>query len=180
MFGIEYDVKDIAKQRICAILDVLFWIFLSCTVVCVFLIQQENKNYADYKNVSAYISDIKVIEDEADTNKTLKYELKVVDNTYEYETRADIGSIGESVAMIMTPVDKISDEYKVETSLSEFLMAALRRNVSSAAIISDCVYAVIVCLICNISFMNIRESVKRQVILSDKQGRLNKDAATVR
>ena len=180
MFGIEYDVKDIAKQRICAILDVLFWIFLSCTVVCVFLIQQENKNYADYKNVSAYISDIKVIEDEADTNKTLKYELKVADNTYEYETRADIGSIGESVAMIMTSVDKSSDEYKVETSLSEFLVAALRRNVSSAAIISDCVYVVIVCLICNISFMNVRESVKRQVILSDKQGRLNKDAATVR
>ena len=120
------------------------------------------------------------MDDEADTNKTLKYELKVADNTYEYETRADIGSIGESVAMIMTPVDKSSDEYKVETSLSEFLVAAIRRNVSSAAIISDCVYAVIVCLICNISFMNIRESVKRQVILSDKQGRLNKDAATVK
>ena len=106
--------------------------------------QQENRKYTDYKNVSAYISDIKVIENETDTNKTLKYELKVADNTYEYETRADIGSVGESVSMIMTPVDESSDEYKIETSLNEFLAAELRRN------------------------------------KSDKQGRLNKDAATVK
>lgn len=180
MFGIEYNVKDIVKQRICAILDVLFWIVLLCTVVWVFLIQQENKNYTDYKNVSASISNIEVIKDEADTNKTLKYELKVADNTYEYETRADIGSVGESISMIMTPVDESSNEYKIETSLNEFLVAAIRSNRSSAAIISDCVYVVIMCLICNISFMNVRKSVKRQVILSDKQGRLNKDAATVK
>ena len=82
--------------------------------------------------------------------------------------------------MIMTPVDESSDEYKIETSLNEFLVAALRRNRSSAAIISDCIYVVILSLICNMSFMNIRKSVKRQVILSDKQGRLNKDAATVK
>ena len=180
MFGIEYNVKDIVKQRICAILDVLFWVVLLCVVVWVFLMQQENRKYTDYKNVSAYISDIKVIENETDTNKTLKYELKVADNTYEYETRADIGSVGESVSMIMTPVDESSDEYKIETSLNEFLAAELRRNKSSAAIISDCIYVVILSLICNMSFMNIRKSVKRQVLLSDKQGRLNKDAATVK
>ena len=73
MFGIEYNVKDIVKQRICAILDVLFWVVLLCVVVWVFLMQQENRKYTDYKNVSAYISDIKVIENETDTNKTLKY-----------------------------------------------------------------------------------------------------------
>lgn len=180
MFGIEYNVKDIVKQRICAILDVLFWIILLCTVIWVFLVQQENRNYADYKNVPAYISNIEVIDDEADTNKTLKYELKVADNTYEYETRADIGSVGESISMIMTPVDDGSNEYKIETSLNEFLVAAVRSNRSSAAIISDCVYVVIMCLICNMGFMNVRKMVKRQVILSDKQGRLNKDVATVK
>lgn len=120
------------------------------------------------------------MDDEADTNKTLKYELKVADNTYEYETNANIGSVGESVSMIMTPVDESSDKYKIETSLNEFLVAALRSNRSSAAIISDCVYVVIMSLICNMSFMNVRKLVKRQVILSDKQGRLNKDAATVK
>lgn len=180
MFGIEYNVKDIVKQRICAILDVLFWIILLCTVILMFLVQQENQNYTDYKNVPAYISNIEVIEDEADTNKTLKYELKVADNTYEYETRANIGSVGESISMIMTPVDESSNEYKIETSLSEFLVAAIRSNKSSAAIISDCVYVVIMCLICNMGFMNVRKMVKRQVILSDKQGRLNKDVATVK
>lgn len=120
------------------------------------------------------------MDNEADTNKTLKYELKVADNTYEYETRADIGSVGESVSMIMTPVDKSSNEYKIETSLNEFLLAAIRSNRSSATIISDCVYVVIMSLICNMSFMNVRKSVKRQVILSDKQGRLNKDVAAVK
>lgn len=142
--------------------------------------QQENRKYTDYKNVSAYISNIEVIEDEIDTNKTLKYDLKVADNAYEYETKANVGSVGESISMIMTPVDENSDKYKIETSLNEFLVAALRSNRSSAAIMSDCVYVVIMSLICNMSFMNVRKMVKRQVILSDKQGRLNKDVVTVK
>lgn len=144
-----------------------------------FTVQQENKSYTDYKNVSAYVTNIEVIEqseeDKTETNKKLKYELQIADKTYEYETNTNIGSVGQSLSMIMTPVDEKDWDYKVETSLNEFLVTSIGNDKSSAMIMSKCVYAVILCAICNISYMNVRQKIKKQVLISDRQGRLSKD-----